>query len=58
MIHCLETTENAFTQFAKWIKEKLVSECKVTDLNDEELTKEIQNKIMNLIDCIIEKDNI
>lgn len=41
----------------KTIKEKLVSECKVSDLNDEELTKEIQNKIMNFIDCIIAKDN-
>lgn len=41
----------------KTIKEKLVSECKVSDLNDEDLTKEIQNKIMNLIDCIIEKGN-
>ena len=38
-------------------KKKLVSECKVSDLNDEELTKEIQNKIMNFIDCIIAKDN-
>lgn len=42
----------------KAIKEKLVSECKVTDLNDEDLAKEIQKKVMNIIDCIIEKGNI
>lgn len=41
----------------KAIKEKLVSECKVTDLNDEDLAKEIQKKVMNIIDCIIEKGN-